>query len=178
MNINYDLKIILLNSLCTIYFVLKYQFNIFIPLVSILTFNSLKLINTYYSSFKYYNYIKENKIGYEIYEKNVYFSPLFTLLVGILSLTNMYELQMFLTVLLFLMKIQNYDYVRIIKDNYFLVNYDLTKTIIFSTFLLMSHYVEILNNETCENNICNNKLIIFISQNILYMIEYEIKLIN
>jgi hypothetical protein len=178
MNINDDLKLILLNSLCTIYFILKYQFSIFIPIMSLLIFNSLKLINIYYKYFKYINYKNENKIGYEIYEKYVYCSPLFTLLIGILSLTNMYELQIFLTVLLFLMKIQNYDYVRILKDNYYLVNYDLSKTIIFSTFLLMTHYLQIIKNGTCVNDMCNNKLIIFISQNILYMVEYDIKIIN
>ena len=89
----------------------------------------------------------------------------------------MYEFQIFFTILMFLMKIQNYDYVRIIKDNYYLVDFNLTKTILFSTFLLMSHYFQILNSGLCIN--CNiTRMLIFICQSLLYMIEYDIKVVN
>ena len=177
---NSDYKIILLNTLFTMYFVFKYEFNIIIPFLSLISFLILKLLNINYNSFEYHNYQIENKIGYEIYEiyeNNICYSPLLILIITLLIITNMYELQIILTILLIYVKLQNYDYIRVIDDNYYLVDFKLTRTIICITFLLMCHYSQLLNNDM-ENMENIYKLIIFVSQNVLYTIDYDINLVD
>jgi hypothetical protein len=169
---NFDYKVILLNTLCTLYFIFKYEFNIIIPIISLVCFNFLKQINHYYNYIEYSNFEKENKIGYEIYENNKCYSLSLLLVITLLTITNMYELQIFITILLIYIKIENYEYVRLM--DYYLVDFKLTQTILFSTFLLMCHYSQILKNDF--ENI--SKIIIFISQNLLYTIDYDINVVN
>ena len=171
---NFDYKLIILNTLCTMYFILKYDFSILIPIISLINFTLLKFLNLYYNSIEYYNYQKENRVGYEIYEKNIFFSPVLLFLISLLSITNMYELQIFVSILLIYIKLENYEYVRLVDNNYYLLNLKLTQTIILSTFLLMCHYSELINT---HSNI-TNKIIIFLSQNAIFTIDYDINIIN
>ena len=172
---NSDYKIILLNTLFTMYFVFKYEFNIIIPIISLVSFVFFKIMVTYYSSFKGNSNQYDDKIGYMIYEKNLYPYEMLLLLVTLLFMTEYYNLQYFVTILLIYMKVLNYEYIRVVDDNYYLVDFKLSRTIICITMLLMCHYSQLLLVKDEISNI--SSIMTFLCQFELYTIDYDITIV-
>ena len=130
-------------------------------------FSSLKVLTKYYNIAEYIKLQREEKVAYEIYERNgtfIFPVMLFTMFVCIF---NFHHLQLFITVLLLIDKYTEYVQVHIDFDNFYLNNYYLTGTVLISSLLLTIHASQIEN----PNYILN--IFVFFGHNALVSITYE-----
>ena len=168
--LNEDYKVIGFTLISTLYFIISCGNIFYTPIFSIVIFSLSKLIIRYFNILQHIKYSQEEKIPYEIIEKYDNFIFSIGILTFIASIFNLYQLQFLITVLLLIDKYTEYCNTHIEIENYYINHYNLTRTVLLSSLLLVIHFNQIENQEYLLN------IITFLCHNVLVSISYETKL--